>query len=110
MIYIDNLCEFICQLICSGEGGVFFPQNTEYVNTTELIKEIGQVKGRHIYTTAVLAPFVHLACKVPGKIGRMVNKAFGSMVYDAGLSKYDGMDYQLIGFKESLQWLRQSDQ
>jgi nucleoside-diphosphate-sugar epimerase len=37
MIYIDNLSEFVKQLIDNQSGGLFFPQNAEYVNTSEMV-------------------------------------------------------------------------
>lgn len=40
MLYIDNLCEFVSLLVLSGKGGVYFPQNHEYSNTSKLVKMI----------------------------------------------------------------------
>lgn len=110
MIYIDNLCEFICLLVCKEKYGIFFPQNAEYINTARLIKEMGKVKGRRICITSKLTGLVNIASKLPGKTGRMVNKAFGSMIYDMQLSKYDDMEYQLVGFRDSLRWLGKNDE
>ncbi|OUO90134.1 NAD-dependent epimerase/dehydratase family protein, partial [Cloacibacillus sp. An23] len=33
MIYIDNFCECVRQIIDAARGGIFFPQNEEYVST-----------------------------------------------------------------------------
>ena len=30
ILYIENLCEFLCQVMIRGEDGVFWPQNAEY--------------------------------------------------------------------------------
>src|SRR5690606_2947926 len=51
MLHIDNLCEFIKLMIDNGENGLFFPQNKEYVKTSELVKIIAEVHGRKIRFT-----------------------------------------------------------
>ena len=45
MIYIDNLCEFIRLIVQNQDNGIFYPQNQDYVNTSQLVKEI---KRRHL--------------------------------------------------------------
>lgn len=42
MLYIDNLCEFLFLLMQSGEAGIYFPQNAEYVRTSEMVREIAK--------------------------------------------------------------------
>jgi len=79
MIYIENLVEFLRLLIDSGQGGVYLPQNAEYVTTAKMVKVIGEVQNKKICLLGVLNPFVWLASKLPGKIGGMANKAFGSL-------------------------------
>lgn len=102
MLYIDNLCEFLCLLICSGEGGVYFPQNREFVNTTEMAGQIRAAAGKKTIRVRLLNPAVKLGACISGRTGRLVNKAFGNCVYSQSLSEYDGLDYQKIGFKESI--------
>lgn len=46
MLHIDNLCEFIRLIIKNEERGFFFPQNIEYVKTSELVKRIADVYGK----------------------------------------------------------------
>ena len=38
MLYIENLCELLCQVMIRSEGGIFWPQNAEYSSTSELVK------------------------------------------------------------------------
>lgn len=102
MLYIDNLCEFLCQIMLAGKGGIFIPQNAEYTKTSEMVKEIAKVSGKQIRETVILTPVVILGSKIPGKIGRLVNKAFGSMTYEHGMSEYPGIDYQIVSLKESI--------
>lgn len=41
--------------------------------------------------------------KVPGKIGTLANKAFGSSAYDMILSYYDKGNYRVYSLNESIQ-------
>ena len=99
MIYIDNLAEFLRLLIDGGQGGIYLPQNAEYVTTAEMVKAIGEAMGKEIRLLKLLNPFVKLASGIPGKIGGMANKAFGSLTIEKG---NDIPDYQVIDFKESV--------
>ena len=38
MLHIDNLCEFIKLMIDNEESGVFFPQNSKYTNTSDMVQ------------------------------------------------------------------------
>ena len=88
MLYVENLAEFIRQLVESGEGGLYFPQNAEYVTTARMVQLIGAAKGKKIRLWSILNPAVWLASKVPGKIGNLANKAFGSLTVDMALSHF----------------------
>lgn len=102
MLYIENLCEFVGLLILSGEGGIYFPQNAEYSKTSDLVKSIGNTSHSPVRLSKALAPAVELAKKVPGKVKRLADKAFGSSYYDQRLSKYNGLDYQKVSLEESI--------
>jgi len=108
MLYIENLCEFLCQLFLvpieefSSEGNIFIPQNDEYTRTSDMVADIALVKGHKIIVTPLLDIFVKIAGMIPGKIGGMVNKAFGNSIYDMSVSEYPGIDYQKISLKESI--------
>ena len=101
MLYVGNLCKFISLLIQNGENGIFFPQNAEYVQTSHMVKMIAQTKGRKLWMTRLANPFLRLLGAVGGKTGRLVNKAFGNMVYDKSLSVYKE-DYQMYDLEESI--------
>lgn len=102
MLYIDNLCELLCLLILSGEGGVYFPQNKQYSDTSELVRMIALAGGKKVHTTRILNGVVALASHMPGKIGDMADKAFGSFVYSQNLSEYCGMEYRVNTLEESI--------
>ena len=101
MLYIENLCEFICKLILCGEGGIYFPQNKEYAKTSEIVNIIAKASGKKTKNLKVLKPAVKIAGKVPGKIKNLVNKAFGNSCYGQELSEYS-FEYRLYDLEESI--------
>ena len=95
MIYIDNLSEFVKQLIDNKSGGLFFPQNAEYVNTSEMVRLIAEVHGKRIVITKLFNPLLRLL-----NIST-VNKVFGDLVYDMSMSEYKS-DYRICEFRETI--------
>lgn len=105
MLHIDNLCEFLCQIMLvefTIPEVVLIPQNAEWTKTSEMVREIGEVCGKRIKLLKMLNPAVWLGSKVPGKIGGLVNKAFGNSAYEQSISVYEGIDYQKVDLKESI--------
>lgn len=102
MLYIGNLCEFLIELIEQGDGGVFYPQNPEYTKTSEMVRLIAGAAGKKIRITGILTPFVLLAGKMPGKIGRLAAKAFGNCSYEQQLSTYRNNRYQKYSLEQSV--------
>ncbi|MBQ8057970.1 MAG: NAD-dependent epimerase/dehydratase family protein [Ruminococcus sp.] len=98
MLYIGNLVEFIKLMIDNNEHGVFLPQNSEYTNTSELVKMISQVNGKNI----VLIKGFSWALKIMSKFTGLVNKAFGNLAYDMELSEYKE-NYRKYTLKESIE-------
>jgi UDP-glucose 4-epimerase len=92
MIYIDNLCEFVKQLIDNTRVGVFLPQNDDYVNTSEMVKLIAKAHNKGIIMTKLFNPFIRIL-----KLS-VVNKVFGSLVYDNSISD----NINLITFEDSI--------
>lgn len=95
MIYIDNLSEFVKQLIDNRSGGLFFPQNAEYVNTSEMVRLIAEAHGKQMVMTKLFNPLLRLL-----NIST-VNKVFGDLVYDMRISDYE-FDFRACGFRESI--------
>lgn len=102
MLYIENLCEILCQVMIRGEGGIFWPQNAEYSKTSEMVKLISEVSGHGVLVTRALNWVVALACRIPGRISRLANKAFGNMSYEQSMSTYD-FDYQLVDLPTTIE-------
>lgn len=101
MLYIENLCEFLCQIMIRGEGGIYWPQNAEFVRTSDIVKLIAKVSNHHIFVSRMWNWTLYLIKNLPGKPGRLANKAFGSISYDLLMSQYD-FHYQVFGLKQSI--------
>ena len=102
MLHIDNLCEFIKLMIDNEESGVFFPQNDEYTNTSDMVQMIASIKGHKIILLPGTSLFIKLLGNIPGKIGRLASKAFGDSYYDMNLSDYvEG--YRINNFRHSIE-------
>lgn len=107
MLYIENLCEFLCQVMLvktiNRNSIVLFPQNKEYTKTADMVKEIANASNHSIFESKLFNPAVVLGNKVPGKVSGLVNKAFGNNCYDKSLSQYEGIEYQKNGLRNSLE-------
>lgn len=82
MLYIDTLCGFLAALLDSGEGGTYFPQNAEYVNTAALARAIADAHGTVLFQPYGFGWFLRLL----GKNGGMIGKLFGTLTYDHAMS------------------------
>ena len=103
MLYIENLCEFLCQVMMGCRGGIFWPQNGEYSSTSDIVREIGRVHGKRVLVTKTLNPAVSIAKHFPvKKIRDLASKAFGDNWYEADMSRYENLDYQKISLVESI--------
>lgn len=87
MIFIDNLCEFIYQVVDRNIGGIFLPQNIEYISTDNMIKQISKIHNHKI----IFIPFFEKIIKKI-KIG-FLQKIFGNLAY-----RYVdyGFDYNVV--------------
>ena len=97
MLYVENLCEFVRLMVENDENGIFWPQNREYSNTSEMVKLIAETHGKKI----VIVKGLGWALKLVSKVTGLVNKAFGNMSYDQSLSDYKE-NYSVVDFKESI--------
>lgn len=98
MLYIGNLAEFVRLMIENREQGIFWPQNSEYSNTTVLVRLIANAQGKNI----LIVPGLGWALKLLGHATGLVNKAFGSLSYDMELSRYRE-DYRKYSLAESIE-------
>lgn len=101
MLYIDNLCEFVKQLILHKVDGTVYPQNAEYSNTVEIVRHFAKTNGKRIWITRLLNPAIWLF----GNHVRALGKMFSDSTYDMEMSQYP-FEYQIVSFKESLKKLK----
>ncbi len=101
MLYVDNLCEFVKLMIDNEESGVFFPQNGEYTNTSDMVEMIAAVKNHRIIMIPGLSIAVKAMAKIPGKIGSLAEKAFGDSAYDMQMSEYKE-NYRVCSLLDSI--------
>ena len=101
VLYSENLCEFLCNIMIRGEGGIFWPQNSEYVSTSEMVRMISSVNRHRLFLSTICNLVVYLLSFIPGRLHGIVNKAFGSFSYDKQMSIYD-FEYQKFDLLESI--------
>ena len=101
MLHIDNLCEFIKLMIDNEESGVFFPQNAEYTNTSDMVQIIATIKNHNIITIPGFKQVIKLMIKMNNKVGQLSSKAFGDSYYDMDMSMYKDK-YQVNSLLESI--------
>lgn len=98
MLYIGNLVEFVRLMVENEEQGIFWPQNKDYSNTSELVKMIGSAKGK----TVRLIKGFGWALKFLSLFTGLVNKAFGNLSYEMNMSEYAG-DYRKYSLEGSIE-------
>ena len=96
MIYIDNLCEFLCGLIKNESSGIFLPQNSEYVNTVELVRYVANLANKRIITTRLCNPIIPLLLKHISIMGKLL----GDLTY---VRAGDENSYNVVAFEESIE-------
>lgn len=97
MLYIENLCELIRVASEKELRGIICPQNKEIVSTSELVKLLGEQKGKKI----VLMPGLKNVLKICAFFTGYINKIFGSLEYDEELSAQE-LCYERCDLKTSI--------
>lgn len=91
MVYIGTLCACIQRLMDEGQEGLFFPQNRDYVCTSQMVREIARCRGKRV---RLVPGFSWLIRWMAGRLST-VDKLFGDLTYDQALSApvTDEMDF-----------------
>ena len=97
MLYVENLCEFLRLAIKNRESGTFYPQNEEYVCTSEMVREIAAAHGHKLWLVKGFQSILRLA----GYGSGLVSKVFGNLAYAQELSQYPE-NYRVCSFAESI--------
>lgn len=96
MLYIDNLCEFVKQLIIHEIDGTVYPQNGEYADTVEIIRYYANEYGKKIWITKLFNPLIGIF----GNHVRALGKMFSNSTYDMEMSEYP-FEYRVVSLKDS---------
>lgn len=97
MLYVENLMEFVRLMIENEEQGIFWPQNTEYSNTSELVRMIAAAHGKNVR----LIRGFGWALKIMSCVTGLVDKAFGNLSYEQEMSRYK-QEYCKVSLMESI--------
>ena len=100
MLYVENLAEFVKQAILRELNGTFFPQNAEYSDTVEIVRQFAKEHNHKIWISRIFNPFVWIGSFFLPAIPKM----FSDSYYVQEMSKYD-FDYQLVSFEDSIKGL-----
>ena len=97
MIYTDNLSEFVRLAVCRNLSGIFWPQNKQYTNVSEMVSLIAAAQGKRMVFTSRFGVIVEWL------IGhsKYARKAFGSLYYDLEISEFID-DYNIVEFARSV--------
>lgn len=98
MIFIGNLINFIEQIIIYEDAGIFHPQDPQYINTANMVREIASIHNKKIYSSRLGAKILKVL------LGRtkIYNKVFGNLYYQQNLSSYRDNKYQIYNVKQAI--------
>ena len=101
MVYVDNLCELIKLIIENNKGGIYYPQQECYIETSKMVADIAKAVGNKMWQTRIFNPALRFFSKFE-KFG-FIHKAFGSIAYDMNLSNHFDGKYRVVSYDESIQ-------
>lgn len=101
MIYIDNLCELVHLIILNNNGGIYYPQQEVYIETSKIVADIAQAVGNKMWLTTIFNPIL----KILSKINKFsfIRKAFGNIAYEMSMSNHFDGKYRVVSYEESIQ-------
>lgn len=98
ILHISNLCECIRLIIDKEDAGCFHPQNREFVKISDLVREIRTAHKKTIYLTKCFNPLL----KYFQRYSDVINKVFGSYIYEKEISGFYNWEYCQVPFQESI--------
>ena len=100
MVYVDNLCELVKLIIEHNQGGVYYPQQECYIETSKIVADIAEAIGNKMWQTRLFNPALRFLSKMP--MFDFIHKAFGSIVYDMKMSNHFDGKYRVVSYEESI--------
>ena len=96
MIYIDNLCEFVKQVIIRGLKGTFHPDNKDLADTVEIVSSFAKQNNHRIHFWKWINIFVYLGAPFITSICKM----FADSYFEDDI-KNVGFEYEVVSLRES---------
>lgn len=97
-IFIDNLSAFIKIVIDNKIEGTLFPQNKDFLNTSEAVFLLAKASSKKVYISKLAGFGINLL-----KASPIIQKAFGSLTYDPNLpGGPNDLEYNTVSFKDSV--------
>ena len=92
MIYIENLCACVYKIVSENITGIIHPQNSDYVNTSNMCALIAEYNGKRLFLMRFLGEIVsHIKSSY-------AKKAFGSLYY----AKNIAFSNDIVDFETSI--------
>lgn len=106
MLFVGNLCAYVQYIIDNMIAGVLFPQNKEYVCTSDMVGQIAKINGKKICLTKLFNPLLRF---LSGTV-KIIDKVFGGLVY--AFQSLDSMEnsVELHGYYESIELTEKNEE
>lgn len=104
MLYVDNLLELVYLIITTNSGGIYYPQQPEYITTSKIVSDIARECGHKIILTRIFNP----AIKFFSKFFPFIHKAFGNITYETSISNHFEWRYIVVNYKDSIRRIAKS--
>lgn len=101
MVYVDNLCELVHLIVENNAGGIYYPQQEVYIETSKIVKDVADAVGNKMWQTKIFNPILRLLSKSE-KLA-FIHKAFGSITYDMDLSNHFNGTYRVVSYQQSIE-------
>lgn len=100
MVYVDNLCELVRLIIENNQGGIYFPQQEVYIETSKIVSDIAKSVGNRMWLTTLFNPVLKFLSKF--ERFSFIRKAFGNIAYDMKMSNHFDGKYRVVSYEESI--------
>lgn len=105
MLFVENLAEFVKQIILREMAGTFYPQNRELSDTVEIVRYFAKKYNHKIWISKLFNPLVVIGSWFLPQVPKM----FADSYYEPSMSQYE-FDYQLTSLEDSMKGLEISEE
>lgn len=94
MLYIDNLSNTTFNLIKRNESGIFFPQNTDYSCTSEIVNYFSKSVSHKICFTKLFNPLIGIFKKIVPALNKLFTDSYYDLLLSSNVSEYSKVSLQ----------------